>query len=385
MSSNTKFKLPFVYQLQNTPSNPGNIPNSLEFEIENDENLGLIKQKYSKITDEYLNKAYKLGSVIGGNTLEDEIGDNYTNGVLEYMESILKINEYSGKKVLEIGSGIGYLLSKIKERKGTVLGVEPGEQGQLGAEKFNIPVIQGFYPEVNIDEKFDIIVSYCVLEHVTDPLLFLTKLEPLLKKEGKVFIIVPNESPYIISGDMSTFFHEHWSYFTEKSLKNCLTRVNAVDINIECSKFGGLLFSSFSFNDIETINSRASISKAQEDNSEYSNFLETIEENAKKINSYLKDIENVGVYVPLRIVNYLINYGIDVGKVRFFDDDQYSYDKFFPGIDVKIENFDDFIKNPPSQVLIMSYFFEDIIISKINKANVKDVKIISWSQIFSKL
>ena len=380
MNSKNKFKLPFVYQLHNKPSNHNDIPNSLEFEVENDNSLGLLKQKYSSITDEYLRKAYKLGSVIGGNTLEDEIGDQYTNGVLEYMESILLEDNYENKEVLEIGCGVGYLLNKIKQKKGSVLGVEPGIQGQIASERYGIKVIEGFYPEVDIDDKFDIIVSYCVLEHVPDPYSFLTNLKPLLKPNGKVFIIVPNEKPYIDSGDISTLFHEHWSYFTNNSLKNLYKKAGANSINIECSKYGGLLYSNFSFeSDLEK---KTNSFSNEIDNSYYNLFLNSTEQNAKKISEYLNGKTDVGVYVPLRIVNYLINHNIDIKNIRFFDDDKYSYGNFFPGINIKIENFNDFIQSPPSRVVIMSNFFEDAIKEKISTAIGQDIEIVLWSEIF---
>jgi SAM-dependent methyltransferase len=377
MKPNTKFNLPFIYQLQNQSSNPNNIPNSLTFEIENDSSSGLIKQKYSPITNDYLNEAYKLGSVIGGNTLEDEIGDNYTNNVLTYVESVLDSKDYSNKNVLEIGCGIGYLLSKFKEKNATVLGIEPGEQGQVGSEKFNIPVIQGFYPNVQIDEQFDVIISYCVLEHVPDPHKFLSDLKPLLRDNGMVFIVVPNAEPHIKVGDMSMFFHEHWSYFTESSLKNSLYMAGATNVNVECSGYGGLLLSSFSFGDLDS-----KIIKPPSVLTEYDDFLRSIEGNAEKIKSILNCGEEIGVYVPLRIVNYIINYGIRTDNLRFFDDDQYSYEKYFPEVDIKIENFNDFKKNPPKKVLIMTHFFEDIIKNKITKSIGNKVEIITWSQIF---
>lgn len=377
MKSNTKFKLPFVYQLHDEPTNDSTIPNTLDFEVEYDASLGLIQQKYSSVTDQYLSEAYKLGSVIGGNTLEDEIGDNYTNGVLDYMNSVLHSEDYAGKRILEVGCGIGYLLSKLKEKKADVLGIEPGIQGQMGAKKYNIPVIQGFYPEVEVEGKFDIIVSYCVLEHVTNPLLFLQELKPLLKPDGKVFIIVPNEEPYLEVGDISTLFHEHWSYFTNDALKNLIVKSGGHDIDVVSSDYGGLLYANFSFDD-----GNGTMHSLEEEDSFYTNFLENIEVNSKRIKTYFDQHNDVGVYVPLRIVNYLVHYDIDMEKVRFFDDDAYSYNKYFPGLNIKIENFEDFKRNPPAHVLVMSNFFEQVIKDKIGNNIDANIDIVVWSDIF---
>jgi SAM-dependent methyltransferase len=351
----------------------------LDFEIENDKSIGLLTQKYSLETDKYLKEAYKLGSVIGGNTLEDEIGDNYTNGVLEYMDSVLQWEDYAGKKFLEIGCGIGYLLSKIKNKKGEVLGVEPGKQGQVGSKRFDFPVIQGFYPEVEINGKFDVIISYCVLEHVSNPLSFLKELKPLLNPRGKIFAIVPNEKPYIKSGDISSLFHEHWSYFTEESLRNLIEKSLGTNIDIECSKYGGLLFSNFSFDEDST----ALDEDFDVDNSYFTKFMVDFEGNAERLVNFFTENKVMGVYVPLRIVNYLINYEMNVENIRFFDDDNYSYRKYFPGIDVKIENFEDLVKNPPQKILVMSNFFGELIKDKIQTVFNKDIEIVLWSDIFN--
>lgn len=379
MNSKNKFKLPFVYQLQDQPSNPEGIPNKMGFELENDNSISLLRQKYCLETDNYLKEAYKLGSVIGGNTLEDEIGDNYTISILEYMDSILQWEDYSGKKFLEIGCGIGYLLSKIKNKNGEVLGVEPGQQGQVGSKKFGFPVVEGFYPEVEIKGKFDVIVSYCVLEHVPNPLSFLKEIKPLLKPGGTVFTIVPNEKPYIESGDISSLFNEHWSYFTKESLRNILKKSGATNIDVECSKYGGLLFSSFYFEH----SSNFSKQKLEINNSYFTKFISDYEANAEVLLELFKDQNEIGVYVPLRIVNYIINFKINIENVRFFDDDKYSYKKYFPAIDIQIENFEGLVKNPPKKVLVMSSFFGEIIKDKIQKVFNKDIEIILWSDLFS--
>ena len=372
-----KFKLPFVFQLQENPFNPESLPDTLGIEIEFDKSLGLLKQKYDKQTDEYLHQAYELGSVIGGNTLEDEIGDNYTNGVLNYFDRIFQTKNYDGKKFLEIGCGIGYLLKNIQERGGEVLGIEPGKQGQTASKKYGINILKAFFPNVNINDKYDIVISYCVLEHVSDPQSFLLNIKPLLKPDGKVITIVPNEEPYIKNGDISTLFHEHWSYFTKNSLQNLIKGIGGKQIEIESSDYGGLLYSCFSFKEETSLPKKTDINDSYYDEfiTKYNSYSTTL------INLLNEDIE-VGIYVPLRIVNYIVNSNLNTKNIRFFDDDEYSYQKFFPAINVQIENFEDFKKNPPKRVIVMSNFFGEVIKEKITSYNKSDIEIILWTDIF---
>lgn len=373
----TKFKIPFIYQLHDTFNNPYPIPNKAEFELELDEEIGLLKQKYSPKIDKLLEKSYKLGSVLVGNTLKDKIGKEYTQGILNYIEKIQGHKEYKNKKILEIGCGEGHLLNEIKLKGGEVMGIEPGEEQINKHNTYNIPIIKGFYPHVTLKEKFDIIISYCVLEHIVNPIKFLEPLKKILTPGGRVYIIVPNNLPYIKEGDISPFFHEHWSYFTHISLNNLYKKINTNHTSIEESPVGGLLYSSFSFKNSTTKNDSLNV-----DNSYYSNFFKLIEENVKNIKSHLATKEIVGIYAPIRIVNYIVNYNIDIKNIRFFDDSTLNHHKYFPDINIRIENFNEFISNPPNKVIIMSKFFGETIKTKIKKNIKRPINIILWEEIF---
>jgi SAM-dependent methyltransferase len=377
--SENKFSIPFIYQLHDAPHNAENLPNQHVFELEYDAKYDLFKQKFSPETDKFLTVAYKLGSVVGGNTLEDQIGQKYTNAVLEYIKAELQIEDYQGMDVLEIGCGIGFLLSKIKEKGGSTIGVEPGIQGQEGASKYGIDVVQGFYPGVVLEKKFDLIISYLVLEHIVKPEIFIKALRGSLNPGGKVVIVVPNAEPFIESGDISSFYHEHWCYFTQKSLSNLLKSVGCEDIKIAESNYGGLLFSNFSFGKEEV---EDNLENNAVMNSSLIDFTHEIKLRSNKIIELFNSNEDIGVYVPGRIVNYLVHYNIDFSKVRFFDDDVNSYGKYFPGINIKVENFEDFKKNPPATILIMSNFFEEIIRHKIVINDLSGVNIVTWSDVF---
>ena len=111
------------------------------------------------------------------------------------------------KKVLDFGSGNGGFLKLTKNISKKVLGVE--------LEKAIIP----FYKEENIpfennldniSDKFDIITSFHVIEHIKEPLKILDKLKNLLDDNGRLIIEVPNANDALLT----IYENEAFSNFT---------------------------------------------------------------------------------------------------------------------------------------------------------------------------
>lgn len=116
-------------------------------------------------------------------------------------------NSLINKKILDFGSGNGGFLKLTKNISKRVLGVE--------LEKAIIP----FYKEENIslennldniNEKFDIITSFHVIEHIKEPLKILDKLKNLLEDNGRLIIEVPNANNALLT----IYENEAFSNFT---------------------------------------------------------------------------------------------------------------------------------------------------------------------------
>jgi SAM-dependent methyltransferase len=96
---------------------------------------------------------------------------------------------------LEIGCSAGYLLQALQDQFGcTSVGIEPGNAYR------DYAVQQGFrvYPSLvelqeNKEERFDLISMSHVLEHLTDPVAYLSELRrSYLTPDGWLFLEVPN-------------------------------------------------------------------------------------------------------------------------------------------------------------------------------------------------
>ena len=130
-----------------------------------------------------------------------------------------------GKKMLDIGTGTAYFPAYMKGKGYRVAGVEIDNKAREFAKKeFGLTV---YSPEQfldnHINEKFDVITLWHVLEHLDDFNLYLKKMLEHLEEEGTLVIALPN----CTSLD-ARFYKEFWAgydvprhlwHFTPSSFK----------------------------------------------------------------------------------------------------------------------------------------------------------------------
>lgn len=125
-------------------------------------------------------------------------------------------------RVLEIGCSTGLMLSLLKKRGFTVLGVEISHRAAQIARARGIKVIIQPFERIKFSEKFDVIIFNHTLEHLPDPASVLKKVLKILKEDGILFIDLPN------FGSLSAKIYkcswplllpdEHYWHFTLQSL-----------------------------------------------------------------------------------------------------------------------------------------------------------------------
>ena len=196
------------------------------------------KELFSFYTNDYYKKTKP--NYIHGNEKESEYHD-YTFD--EKLDTIEKILLSKSKRVLDIGSGPGFFLRRAKKRGWNVLGIEPSLIASIYSKKHNIPTIQKFFYEVDIEElgKFDAIHIFDVLEHVNHPIDVIEKSYSLLKRGGVMVVEVPNDfnplqkiiqkslkkKEYWItlsSNSKNSSHLDHLNYFNFSSISNLLKR-----------------------------------------------------------------------------------------------------------------------------------------------------------------
>ena len=145
-------------------------------------------------------------------------------------------------KILDVGCGGGVLLHKIKEMLSSVetYGVEPNEaysnlaRNRSGAKK----IITSYFNKNSFEEKFDLIVSSDVLEHVDNPQILLDDMYASLKKEGCIFLEIPSPTNFgNLPGEHDIFNMAHHVFYTENILKSYLEIAGFRNIIVEDIKY----------------------------------------------------------------------------------------------------------------------------------------------------
>ena len=213
-----------------------------EFSLTKCKNCNLV---FTNPIPENLSKYYETPDYLSHNT-----GDN---GMLGRIYSILRnlnikrkynlVNKYNKQgNILDIGCGTGELLRFFKNNDWNTIGIEPNNSARKFTQsKHNITVFEENKLLTLPLGSFDVISMWHVLEHVPDLHNRLSQVSKLLKKDGTIFIALPN----LLSPD-SVKYKEYWSaldvprhlyHFTQETFTKLILQHNMKLIHAEPMKF----------------------------------------------------------------------------------------------------------------------------------------------------
>jgi hypothetical protein len=330
------------------PHNPHGLPVELDFELAYDTKLGVVTQTVNKKTSELLKNAYEFGNELGNPLSENELGKPYADDFLGVILNHFPVIS-SEMRALEIGAGTGYLLNRIAELGFNAMGIEPGKGYSNHWDGLKTKIVNDFFPSSQVNDEFDLICAYMVLEHIENPLGFLTNIVTFLKPNGIAIIAVPDCTEELQVGDGSILIHEHISYFDFKSLRALCAKLG-LNVEVVRSGYGRCLYATIN-------NSSQGISITVDTEKTYlSRFASRVEMNVRQIKIELSKLASqgsLGIYCPARAL-HLITTGMEL---RFFDDDVNQTGKYIPPFNHQIENRASLIKSPVDNLVILSRTF----------------------------
>lgn len=348
--------LPFIFRPLATPHNPPGIPDAQPFHLGVHPGSGRLAQLPTPQLEMILGRAYTDGSMITGMMDEEGIGREYTEDFLSLVVNAVGAARLDGYSVLEIGSGTGYLLYRLQQLGADVCGVEPGPQAEWAVERYQVRVERGFFPEVDVGDGYDMAILYLLLEHVPDPEGLLRAVARIVRPGGTVLVAVQDEGPYIASGEISLLFHEHYSYFSARTLERTIRGAGATAVDVRRSTFSNLLYATYvpDLASNHSANVESDIDLALEFRSRAEKVVASV---WAEIDAVRARPGTIGLYVPSRAANILAMRNDSLEGIRFFDDNPALKGTYFPGIPIPIEDREDLRRSPPSCVLIMSLSF----------------------------
>ena len=357
----------FYWRMLDTPDDSGRVvPAMLPFSFAFDADSQLIIQQRNAQTLDSLQAVYLENENVGylqeGHALSKSYGG-------EFLEFILRATERrsgSSLSLLEIGCGGGYLLKQLREKGFRVKGVDPSPVANRKAEELGIDYIERFYPTQMTMPKSDVIVHYDVLEHIADPLSFLTAHRGDLNPHGSIILAVPDCTDNIRLGDISMVLHEHLNYFDTESLSLLVQRAGFNVLSAERSQHGGVIFCMAELAQGPPLRDTGT---SAERLGKFNSFAERVQAAQTSLHSYIGPLlqnpeASLGFYVPLRIIPYLSVIKMFKG-FRFFDDDPGIHGKYFDGFQVPVEGFDDLVNNPVTHLVVASFSFAHVIEQKV--------------------
>lgn len=145
-------------------------------------------------------------------------------------EAVQRVERIKGElnpqdEILEIGCSVGYFLDAAADYVQSVYGTEWDKKAQQFikdcAQHSNIVVSDN--PE-DFGKEFDKILMFHVLEHIEQPITFLSNLKQMLKPGGRIYIEVPNVDDVLVKTYQCDAFKDfyykkaHLYNFNEKGL-----------------------------------------------------------------------------------------------------------------------------------------------------------------------
>lgn len=152
--------------------------------------------------DEYISHTDSKKSII------DKVYQLVRNYTLKRKLTLVNSLVTDSKKILDIGCGTGDFLSICKNNSWTTIGVEPNKKARNISQTKNLVIKEKIDDIIQLNEKFDVITLWHVLEHVPNLTEYIQQLQNLLKDDGTLLIAVPNFKSYD-----AEYYKVHWAAY----------------------------------------------------------------------------------------------------------------------------------------------------------------------------
>lgn len=144
---------------------------------------------------------------------------------LRWAHTELLRQDWSGRKVLEIGCFNGFFLDELRKKGADVYGFDVNRDAlKVGSDLFDLKDrLHGTMAEVAALGPFDDVLCIDVVEHIGHPEEFLKEVAYLLKQGGRVVVAGPTAERRF--HDKSDYPPHHKWWFTREGMRSCLRNI----------------------------------------------------------------------------------------------------------------------------------------------------------------
>ena len=303
--------------------------------------------------------------------------------------------------VIEIASNDGYLLRNFVEVGINCLGIEPTKSTADTALSNGVPTLIEFFnldlakqlKQKNISA--DLIILNNVLAHVPEINDFVGALKVVLKKEGTITVEFPHLLELIKNNQFDTIYHEHYFYFSLKTLQNIFIRHKLSIYNVEqLDTHGGSLriYATHEGNSLDISSHKKSVEKIIKVEINHGinkiNFYSQLGNNAYRLKlnalKYLvaKKILNKSIvaFGAAAKGNTFLNYcGIKKDIIDFVvDETPYKIGKYLPQSKIPILPFEMLKKVKPDVIVILPWNHKEEILAKLEFTKSWNAEIVTF-------
>jgi SAM-dependent methyltransferase len=140
-----------------------------------------------------------------------------------FYESVLARHGRGGARFLDVGCGLGGAVAVAQDRGFAARGVDPSPWAELARERWGLPLDHALVQDLP-PASFDVVFTSAPLEHILEPLAFLSAIRRVLAPGGVAITAgVPNHREWSVTLGLSWFPNNrpphHVNYFEPDSLR----------------------------------------------------------------------------------------------------------------------------------------------------------------------
>ena len=178
------------------------------------------------LINEYYNDNYGEFYIRSSRKMDSKFRDAKRN-----LNRLMKLKKLSKAKYLDVGCSWGYTIKTAQDYGWDATGIDLSEDAiKFAKDNFGVDVHLADIFQIEKQNYYDFITMFDVIEHIKDPVKYLTKVYSLLNNGGHLIIGTPDAGHYKARNESWTDYipPEHIFYFTPNTLRKICESVGFV-------------------------------------------------------------------------------------------------------------------------------------------------------------